>query len=168
MNKKYNIIYADPPWKYKDKTCDGCAEAHYKTMSIQDICHLRVRDICEKDCILFLWATYPMLSEALKTIEAWGFTYKTIGFQWIKQKWQRVLFGIRTLDAGQLRMLPHCNKRKNQTKINQRFSTGLQPSRGTLKETRCSSRFNCGTCRGFTTGGIIRKAKEKRLGRMGQ
>lgn len=46
--KKYNIIYADPPWKYKDKTCDGCAEAHYKTMSIQDICHLRVQDICEK------------------------------------------------------------------------------------------------------------------------
>lgn len=86
MNEqKYNIIYADPPWQYKDKTCDGCAEAHYKTMPIQDICHLRVQDICEKDCILFLWATYPMLSEALKTIEAWGFTYKTIGFQWIKQ-----------------------------------------------------------------------------------
>lgn len=73
MNKKYNIIYADPPWKYKDKTCDGCAEAHYKTMSIQDICNLRVQDICAKDCIHFLWTTYPMLGEALKTIEAWGF-----------------------------------------------------------------------------------------------
>ena len=141
MNKKYNIIYADPPWKYKDKTCDGCAEAHYKTMSIQDICHLRVQDICEKDCILFLWATYPMLSEALKTIEAWGFTYKTIGFQWIKQNksGNGYFFWIRTLDTGQLRMLPHCNKRKNQTKINQRFSVGLQSYRGTLQETRCSS-----------------------------
>lgn len=74
QTRKYNIIYADPPWQYKDKTCDGCAEAHYKTMSIQDICHLRVQDICEKDCILFLWATYPMLGEALKTVEAWGFT----------------------------------------------------------------------------------------------
>lgn len=85
MNKKYKIIYADPPWSYNDKGCNGACEKHYNTMSIEDICNLNVKDIADDDCILFLWATYPMLKEALKLIEAWGFTYKTIGFQWIKE-----------------------------------------------------------------------------------
>lgn len=84
-NKKYDVIYADPPWSYKDKSCSGNAEAQYKTMSLDDICKLPVKDIAEKDCVLFLWTTYPMLKEALKVIEAWGFKYKSIGFQWIKQ-----------------------------------------------------------------------------------
>lgn len=84
-NKKYNIIYADPPWSYKDKKCNGNCESHYKTMNIKDICNLPIKNIANKDCVLFLWVTYPMLSEGLKLIEEWGFKYKTIGFQWIKQ-----------------------------------------------------------------------------------
>ena len=82
---KYNIIYADPPWNYKDKGCNGNCEKHYKTMKLNDICNLPIKNISDKDCILFLWVTYPMLQEGLKLIEAWGFKYKTIGFQWIKQ-----------------------------------------------------------------------------------
>lgn len=84
-NKKYNIIYADPPWSYKDKKCNGNCESHYKTMNIEDICNLPIKNIADKDCVLFLWVTYPMLNEGLKLIEEWGFKYKTIGFQWIKQ-----------------------------------------------------------------------------------
>ena len=84
-DKKYNIIYADPPWSYKDKKCNGNCESHYNTMNIKDICKLPIRDITDKDCVLFLWVTYPMLKEGLELIEAWGFQYKTIGFQWIKQ-----------------------------------------------------------------------------------
>ena len=84
-NKKYNIIYADPPWSYKDKKCNGNCESHYKTMNIEDICNLPIKNIADKDCVLFLWITYPMLNEGLKLIEEWGFKYKTIGFQWIKQ-----------------------------------------------------------------------------------
>ena len=84
-DKKYSIIYADPPWSYKDKRCSGSCEAHYRTMPIKDILALPVENIAKKDCVLFLWGTYPMLQEALKTIDTWGFTYKTIGFQWIKQ-----------------------------------------------------------------------------------
>lgn len=84
-NKKYNIIYADPPWSYKDKKCNGNCESHYKTMNIKDICNLPIKRICDKDCVLFLWITYPMLKEGLQLIEAWGFKYKTIGFQWIKK-----------------------------------------------------------------------------------
>lgn len=83
-SKKYKIIYADPPWRYQDKSCIGSAENHYPTMKIEDICNLPVNGIADKDAVLFLWVTYPMLAEGLKLIEAWGFKYKTIGFQWLK------------------------------------------------------------------------------------
>lgn len=83
-DKKYSIIYADPPWKYKDSSCEGAAEYQYKTMTIEEICNLPVNQIADMNCILFLWATYPKLQEAMKVIDAWGFAYKTIGFQWIK------------------------------------------------------------------------------------
>jgi N6-adenosine-specific RNA methylase IME4 len=84
-DKKYQIIYADPPWKYADKRCQGACEAHYETMKLEEIKALPVKELADKDCILFLWTTYPMLKEALELIEAWGFTYKSIGFQWIKK-----------------------------------------------------------------------------------
>lgn len=83
-DKKYSIIYADPPWRYADKKCNGGAEKYYPTMSINDICNLPVKNIANKDAILFMWVTYPMLSEGLKVIDKWGFKYKTIGFQWVK------------------------------------------------------------------------------------
>lgn len=79
------MIYADPPWSYNDKRCSGNAADHYPTMRLSDICALPVADIAADDCVLFLWATYPMLREALTVIEAWGFEYKSIGFQWVKQ-----------------------------------------------------------------------------------
>ena len=53
-------------------------------MKIEDICNLPIKEITDDNCILFLWATYPMLPEALEVIKAWGFTYKSIAFQWIK------------------------------------------------------------------------------------
>lgn len=84
-DKKYNIIYADPPWRYQDRKCNGACEFHYETMNLKDICKLPIKDIADKDCVLFLWTTYPMLQEAMELIAAWGFKYKTIGFQWVKQ-----------------------------------------------------------------------------------
>ena len=83
-NKKYQIIYADPPWKYKDKGCNGNCESHYNTMNIEEISNLPIKNISNKDSILFLWVTYPMLQEGLKLMDSWGFKYKTIAFQWIK------------------------------------------------------------------------------------
>ncbi len=85
MNKKYQIIYADPPWKYRRTGVQGAAAAQYPCMSIEEICALPIQQITDKNCILFLWATYPHLKEALQVIEAWGFEYKSIGFVWIKQ-----------------------------------------------------------------------------------
>lgn len=87
-DKKYSIIYADPPWKYRAYSKKGLgrsAESHYPTMSLEDICSLPVEKIADGDSILFMWVTYSTLKEALKVIEAWGFEYKTAGFVWIKQ-----------------------------------------------------------------------------------
>jgi N6-adenosine-specific RNA methylase IME4 len=83
-NKKYQIIYADPPWSYSDQGCQGTMANHYKGMRIEDICNLKVADLADDNCILFMLATYPMLREALQVIEAWGFKYKSIAFQWVK------------------------------------------------------------------------------------
>lgn len=82
--KKYNIIYADPPWRYEVSKGQGVAENHYATMGIQEICKLPVETITDRDCVLFLWVTFPQLPEAFKVIKAWGFTYKTAAFVWLK------------------------------------------------------------------------------------
>ena len=81
----YSIIYADPPWQYQRSKVQGAAENHYPTMSIQEICRLPVAELAAKDCALFLWVTFPQLQDAMKLFEAWGFTYKTLGFAWVKQ-----------------------------------------------------------------------------------
>ena len=85
MNKKYSVIYADPPWQYEQKNVQGAAEKHYKTMKLNDICALPVAEISAKDSVLFLWATFPNLQEALEVIRAWGFEYKTVAFTWVKR-----------------------------------------------------------------------------------
>lgn len=82
--KKYAVIYADPPWGYRNRGTRAAAEKHYRTMSIGDIKALPVADIAAENCVLFLWATFPMLPEAMETIKAWGFRYKTLGFLWVK------------------------------------------------------------------------------------
>lgn len=80
--KKYSVIYADPPWRYNSG--HGLVERHYPTMVLEDIMALPVGELADKDCALFLWATLPMLKEALQVIKAWGFQYKTTAFVWIK------------------------------------------------------------------------------------
>lgn len=84
-NKKYAVIYADPPWGYRNRGTRAAAARHYPTMTLADIKALPVADIAAEDCVLFLWATFPMLPEALETIKAWGFRYKTLAFCWIKR-----------------------------------------------------------------------------------
>jgi len=85
--KKYNIIYADPPWSYNDKALAGNrgAGCKYDLMSLEELKNLPLENICNDDCILFMWATFPQLSEALQLIKSWGFKYKTVGFVWIKK-----------------------------------------------------------------------------------
>lgn len=86
-DKKYNIIYADPPWQYQvwsDKGKGRSAESHYPVMSKEDIQNLPIPQICERNCVLFLWVTYPNLEQGLELVKKWGFTYKTCAFSWVK------------------------------------------------------------------------------------
>ncbi len=85
MTERYNIILADPPWRYGNKGGQGVAENHYPTMHIKEICALPVAELAAKDSALFLWATFPMLPEALRVISEWGFKFKTVAFVWLKQ-----------------------------------------------------------------------------------
>lgn len=86
--KKYNIIYADPPWRYevwsRDTGLGRSAENHYPTMILNDIENLPVKNITNKNAVLFLWVTFPCLQQGLRLIEKWGFTYKTCAFTWVK------------------------------------------------------------------------------------
>ena len=80
---KYNIIYADPAWSYWSSG-NSNQSLHYPTMSIDDICALPVKEIADDNSALFLWVTYPILQDAFKVIEAWGFKYSTAAFVWVK------------------------------------------------------------------------------------
>jgi len=84
---KYKVIYADPPWSYKDKALAGNrgAGCKYPTQSIDWIKSLDVASIADDDCILFIWVTMPKLNECFDVISAWGFEYKTSAFTWIKK-----------------------------------------------------------------------------------
>lgn len=84
---KYRVIYADPPWKYGDQLTPsyGATRYHYPTLSIKELCQLSIKSIAEKDAVLFLWVTSPLLGECWPVIEAWGFKYKT-SFVWDKVK----------------------------------------------------------------------------------
>ena len=84
-NKKYNIIYADPPWSYKGKMMNSSVTDHYSVMTINDICNLPVKKIANKNCILFMWVTLPKLNEFMKVVNAWGFEYKSTAFVWCKK-----------------------------------------------------------------------------------
>jgi len=77
-DKKYNLIYGDPPWKYDFQECKSrMIENHYPTMLLEEIIKIPVQDITNDDCVLFLWTTSPKLKEGLEVIESWGFDYKT-------------------------------------------------------------------------------------------
>lgn len=84
---KYQIIYADPPWSYNDKMSGHSfsLEEEYETQNLEWIKALKVKDIADDNCALFLWAVSPLLPEAFEVITAWGFKYKTIAFVWSKR-----------------------------------------------------------------------------------
>lgn len=97
-DRKYAVIYADPPWSYGDKGFgkrpDDTSEkgsfapeaGRYSTMRLDDILMMGddIKTISGKDCALLLWATSPLLPEAFRVIEAWGFKFKTVAFCWSK------------------------------------------------------------------------------------
>lgn len=93
---KFGAILADPPWRFAtwngatmvkardSKTTYGPSLAHYRTMPTEEIAALSVADLAGPDCALFLWVSWPMLPDAMRLIEAWGFEFKTCAFDWMK------------------------------------------------------------------------------------
>lgn len=84
--KKYQIIYADPPWSYNDKMSGHSfsLDHEYETQDIDWIKSLNVNKLADINCVLFMWSVSPMLPEAIDVIKSWGFKYKTIAFCWSK------------------------------------------------------------------------------------
>ena len=104
-NKKYDIIYVDPPW---EETGGGKikrgADKHYKVLKTQDILKLPVNSISKLDCHLYLWVTNSFVPDGLRCIEEWGFRYLTaitwvknsIGLgQYFRGKTEHCLFAVR-------------------------------------------------------------------------
>jgi N6-adenosine-specific RNA methylase IME4 len=84
---QFSLIMADPPWRFVTRSVKGLKkspQAHYDCMDLDAIKALPVADIAAPDCLLFMWATAPMLPQALDVMAAWGFTFKTMG-AWAKQ-----------------------------------------------------------------------------------
>ena len=88
--KKYNVIYADPPWDYGGAKLNNKQRGkelydHYPTMTDHDILALPVKKIADKNCLLFLWVVYAKLPLAIQCFDAWGFRYSTVAFEWLKK-----------------------------------------------------------------------------------
>jgi len=82
----YKIILADAAWHFATRSPKGEGRSpKYKRMKLQQIKDLPVKDIADKDSVLFMWAIDPMIPQALEVIASWGFTYKTVGFYWVKE-----------------------------------------------------------------------------------
>lgn len=88
---KFGAIYCDPPWhftRYSEKPSalskGRAPQDHYYTMTASDMEAMPVASVAAQDCVLLMWSTWPHLRQALSLIEAWGFEYKTCGFDWMK------------------------------------------------------------------------------------
>lgn len=84
----FGVVLADPPWSFKTFNGKGTPhrteEDHYEVMSAEDLEKLPVGDLAAKDCALFMWVVDSNLPQALELGARWGFTYKTIAFNWVK------------------------------------------------------------------------------------
>ena len=98
--KKYQVILADPPWGFKNKNTGGSmssgAASHYGVMSVEDICAVPVSSIADENCALFMWWVASQPGEALRVVDAWGFSLKTMtAFTWVKRtKNDKDFFGM--------------------------------------------------------------------------
>tara|TARA_R100000353_G_scaffold58371_1_gene46085 strand:+ start:328 stop:882 length:555 start_codon:yes stop_codon:yes gene_type:complete len=127
-NKKYNIIYADPPYPFTgDKYQDGNrgfgnkVEDRYETMSIKKISDIPVKKITNDDALLFMWVTDSHLNKSFEIIDAWGFKFATIGFVWVKQTKNKKFYynlGKYTMKSTELCLIGLKGKLKNIKKSN--------------------------------------------------
>ena len=125
--RKFNVIYADPPWQYGSKQYQDNGRPfdplnrQYSTMSIEQIKKLPIKNIADDNCALFMWCTDSHLKEGIEVMESWGFKYKTIAFVWIK-KYKNgnicVNFAPHTLKSSEICLLGIRGTMKNYKKSN--------------------------------------------------
>ena len=85
-DKKYNIIYADPPWHYDfGKSSSRFVGDKYDLMKNDELAILPIKNIVADNAVLLMWATFPRIDYALEIIKKWGFKYKTCAFCWVKK-----------------------------------------------------------------------------------
>lgn len=98
-SNRYPVIYADPPWTWETFSAKGAKKSptsKYDCMTLDDIAKLPVTNLAADNCIMFCWVTTPLLNRQIPCIEKWMFTYKTVGFTWIKlnKKNLKPFFGL--------------------------------------------------------------------------
>lgn len=84
----FKAILTDPPWSFttwSDKGKGRSPDKHYPVMALEDIKKMKINLLCAPDACLFLWVIDPMLKQGIEVMEAWGFTYKTVAFTWVKE-----------------------------------------------------------------------------------
>lgn len=107
-SRGFTVLLADNPWVYEARRTGGNfksgAGQHYQTLSQQDLCGLPIKEVMAEDSVCFLWATVPLLPEALEVMKAWDYTYKgkvhwdkqTFGLgHWFRGDHEELLFGVR-------------------------------------------------------------------------
>ena len=84
--RRFRTIMSDPPWAYTDEATRAAASKHYPTMSVRQIAAEPVSQLTEDACFLFLWCTTAFLPQAFEVMSAWGFSYSSSSFVWIKRQ----------------------------------------------------------------------------------
>jgi N6-adenosine-specific RNA methylase IME4 len=84
-NRRYDIVYLDPPWHYYGSAVkDAAAGKHYPLMTVDELASIDIHSILNKKAAVFMWATCPRLDFAMKLVEAWGLTYRGVAYVWVK------------------------------------------------------------------------------------
>lgn len=84
---RYSVLLIDPPWQFKNWSKKGewkNASRHYRCMPTDEICRLPIGHLAAPHCAAVVWATAPMLEDAMRALKAWGFEYKSMGC-WAKR-----------------------------------------------------------------------------------
>ena len=81
----FQVVYCDPPWQYSNSGFNSSAEQHYPTMSMDELRAMPVKNMRADNAVMFMWATNPLLKEAIELMETWGFEYKT-NIAWVKDR----------------------------------------------------------------------------------
>ena len=175
--KKYNIIYADPPWRYSDRSCIGNAEDHYETMTFKDLCRLPVsgngggitRNCRRQLCAAYVGNVSHDAGGVVPDRRMGVYLQKhRVSMGKTKQERQRLLFRTGTLDAGQYGAVPAGSQGQTQTRVKRRQSAHYVTNPRTQPQAGRSTRPHRGAAGGLAAHRAVCPRGGARLGLLGQ